>query len=111
MTLKTGIRISCLTAIFVTICIIGSRCDKLPEQAFISPDMVHGVVKDMSDSNGCGLVIQLDDGTVIVPYLLDTMMSLAEGQEVEIAYSEIPAANYACGAGIVADVTWLEQAG
>ncbi len=73
--------------------------------------MVHGVVKDMTDSTGCGLVIELDDGTVIVPYQLDTSMQLAEGQEVEIAYSEITTTNYSCGAGVVADVTWLEQTG
>lgn len=111
MILKTVKRIGWLLTAFFAVCIFGLGCDKLPDQAFISPDMVHGVVKDMSDSNGCGLVILLDDGTVVVPYQLDTTMSLAEGQEVEIAYSEIPATNYGCSAGVVADVTWLEQEG
>ncbi len=111
MMTKKGLRILWLMTIFVAVCIIVPNCDKSADQFFVSPEMVHGVVKDMSDSNGCGLVIQLDDGTVIVPYQLDTTMSLAEGQEVEIAYSEITASNYACGAGVVADVTWLEQAG
>jgi hypothetical protein len=111
MILKLLIRIGWLMTAFSVICLIDSGCDKLSDQKFISPEMVHGVVKDMSDSTGCGLVIELDDGTVIVPYQLDTSMQLAEGQEVEIAYSEIPTNSYSCGAGVVADVTWLEQTG
>jgi len=109
--LKIIIRVGWLMAVLVAVSLMDTGCDKLADDAFISPDMVHGVVKDMTDSTGCGLVIELDDGTVIVPYQLDTSMSLAEGQEVEIAYSEIPTTYSSCGAGVVADVTWLEQSG
>lgn len=111
MMLKSVMKIGGAITAFVAICIIGSGCDKLADQDFVSPDMVHGIVKDLSDSNGCGLVIELDDGTVIVPYQLDTTLSLAVGQEVEIAYSEVSANSYYCDAGVVAHVTWLEQAG
>jgi len=111
MILKTANRIGWLIGAFVALCIIGSGCDKLPDHAFVSPEMVHGVVKDMSDSNGCGLVIQLDNGTVIVPYQPDSTLSLAVGQEVDIAYSEMPGNSYSCSAGVVADVTWMEQKG
>jgi hypothetical protein len=105
------VRIFWTTVIFITLNLVDTSCDKLSDSAFVSPETVHGVVKDMSGTNGCGLVIELDDGTVIVPYQLDTSMTLAEGQEVEIAYSEIPVSNYSCGAGVVADVKWLEQSG
>ena len=105
------VRVCWVAVMFLTICLVDTSCDKMADDAFISPETVHGVVKDMSQTNGCGLVIELDDGTVIVPYQLDTSMTLAEGQEVEIAYSEIPDTNYSCGAGVVADVRWLEQSG
>lgn len=105
-------RISRLMVLFITIILFDTGCDKLSdEETFIEPQTMHGVVKDMSKTNGCGLVVVLDDGTVIVPYLLDTSMILAEGQEVEIAYTELTDTDYICGAGVVADVTWMEQSG
>jgi hypothetical protein len=105
------IRMCWIMSLFITICFISPGCDALVEDEFISPETVHGVVKDYSHIDGCGLVIELDDGTVIVPYQLDTSMLLAEGQEVEVAYSELPVTDYSCGAGVVADVNWLEQTG
>jgi hypothetical protein len=105
------VRIWWVAVMFFTISFIDTGCDKVSDNSFISPETVHGVVKDMSGTNGCGLVIELDDGTVIVPYQLDTSMTLAEGQEVEIAYTEIPDTVYSCGAGVVADIKWLEQYG
>jgi hypothetical protein len=97
--------------VVITLSLISPGCDKLSEDAFFSPETVHGVVKDYSHIDGCGLVIELDDGTVIVPYQLDTSMLLAEGQEVEISYAELPVTDYSCGAGVVADINWLEQTG
>lgn len=104
-------RMGRIIVIFSTTILIVMSCDKMSDQAFIEPQTMHGVVKDMRDSSGCGLVVVLDDGSVIVPYQLDTSMILAEGQEVEIAYTELTNANYGCSAGVVADVTWLEQSG
>lgn len=105
------VRMCWITVLFFAISIISPGCDKLIEDASIGPETVHGVVKDYSHIDGCGMVIELDDGTVIVPYQLDTSMVLAEGQEVEVAYSELPVTDYSCGAGVVADVNWLEQTG
>ena len=105
------IRICRLIVISFAIILIDSGCDKMSDETFIEPQTMHGVVKDMSQTNGCGLVIVLDDGSVIVPYQLDTSMIFVEGQEVEIAYTELPDTNYNCSAGIIADVTWLEQSG
>jgi hypothetical protein len=104
-------RIWLITVIFFTISLINTSCDKLSDQEFICPETVHGVVKDMSHIDGCGLVIELDDGTYVIPNQLDTSMMLAEGQEVEIAYTELSVTNNPCPVGPVADVTWLEQAG
>jgi hypothetical protein len=111
MILKTGIRIMWLTTVFVAVCIFVSKCDKIEDEAFISPDMVHGVVKQVCDSNDCKTVIQLDDSTIIIPYQLDSTMALAEGQEVVIAYSEIQDHNNYGDSAIVANITWLEQIG
>lgn len=98
--------------IFAGIILIDAGCDKLAdEETFIEPQTMHGIVKDMSQTNGCGLVVVLDDGTVIVPYQLDTSMILSEGQEVEIAYTELTNTDYNCNAGIVADINWMEQSG
>jgi hypothetical protein len=90
-----------------------TACDKLAsdEQVFIEPQTMHGVVKDMSNVDGCGLVIVLDNGSTIVPYQLDTSMILAEGQEVEVAYTELSNTDYSCSAGTVADITWMKQSG
>jgi hypothetical protein len=111
MILKKEIRIAWLFTAFISVCIFISRCDKMADEAFISPDTVHGVVKYLCDSTGCTPVIQLDDSTIIIPYQLDTTISLAEGQEVEIAYSEISSNDAYNDSGIVANVTWLEQVG
>lgn len=61
--------------------------------------------------NGCGMVIEMDDGTIIVPYALDTSLLLADGQEVEITYTVITDINYTCGAGLLAKISWLEMVG
>jgi len=109
---KLMMRNSWLMVWFFTVILIVTGCDKMSEDAFIEPQtMMHGVVKDMSQTNGCGLVVVLDDGTVIVPYQLDTSLILVEGQEVEIAYNELQDSDYYCNAGVIADVTWLEQSG
>ena len=109
---KLMMRNSWLMVWFFTVILIVTGCDKMSEDAFIEPQaMMHGVVKDMSQTNGCGLVVVLDDGTVIVPYQLDTSLILVEGQEVEIAYTELQDSDYYCNAGVIADVTWMEQSG
>jgi len=104
-------RIAWLLTIFVAVGIITSTCDKLADEAIDSPDTVHGVVKYLCDSTGCDMVIQLDDSTIIIPNQVDSTMSLAEGQEVEIAYSEVSVNDSTYNTGVVANVTWLEQVG
>lgn len=86
-------------------------CDKTDENGFHEPGTIHGVIRDFCNVSGCDLVIELDDGTIIVPYLLDTSLLLADGQEVEFAYQELPDIDYACSTGIVAEITRLELAG
>lgn len=107
------VRIFRLIIISAVMILADTGCDKLDyaEQPFIEPQTMHGVVKDMSHVEGCGLVIVLDDGSVIVPYQLDTSLILAEGQEVEVAYTELANADYGCNVGAVADVTWMKQSG
>lgn len=111
MILKIGIKTVFLLTAFVAVCIIVSTCDKLENADFVSPDMVHGVVKQVCDSNGCNTVIQLDDSTIIVPYQLDSTMTLADGQEVVIAYSEVPDTSYTNDSAVIANITWMEQIG
>lgn len=45
-----------------------------------------GKVKDLSATDGCGLVIALENGTVLVPVQMLSNFLLKEGQYVELAY-------------------------
>jgi hypothetical protein len=87
------------------------ECDRLENNGFHEPETTHGVIRDFSNIDGCGLVIELDDGTIIVPYLLDKSLMFADGQEVEFTYKELPDMDYECTAGLIAEITGLEMAG
>jgi len=86
-------------------------CDRIEDNEFREPETIHGIIRDFSNINGCGMVIELDDGTIIIPYLLDKSLMLTDGQEVEVAYTELAEIDYACKAGLVAEITWLKMVG
>jgi hypothetical protein len=87
------------------------ECDRLENNGFHEPETTHGVIRDFSNIDGCGLVIEMDDGTIIIPYLLDKSLMFADGQEVEFTYKVLPDIDYDCTAGSVAEITGLEIAG
>lgn len=86
-------------------------CDRIKDNEFLTPETTHGIIRDFSSINGCGMVIELDDGTIIVPYQFDTSPMLADGQEVEITYTELSDIDYTCKAGPLAEITWLKILG
>jgi hypothetical protein len=86
-------------------------CNRLEDNEFPEPETVHGIIRDFSSIDGCETVIELDDGTIIIPYLLDTSLMLADGQEVEVAYTVLADIDYTCKAGLVAEITWLKMVG
>jgi len=87
------------------------ECDRIDDSEFDEPESTHGIIRDFRNIDSCGLVIELDDGTIIVPYLLDTSLLLSNGQEVEVAYTEVTDTDYACKAGLLAKITWLKMVG
>lgn len=97
--------------VLLSIILLLQECDRIEDNGFHEPETTHGVIRDFSNIDSCELVIELDDGTIIIPYLLDTSLLLADGQEVEVTYTELPAIDYACKAGLVAEITGLKMAG
>jgi PKD repeat protein len=61
----------------------GENASTTPTPAIISGK---GKVKDLSTVDGCGLVIALENGTILVPVQMLSNFLLKEGQYVELAY-------------------------
>lgn len=67
-----------------------------------------GKVKDLSTVDGCGLVIALENGTVLVPVQLLSNFLLKEGQYVELAYELLNEASK-CNAGKSAKIHRISE--
>lgn len=68
----------------------------------------NGIVKDYTGLDGCGLMIELDDGTVLEPVEIPDGYTLAEGQRVCITYEEAEDLGSYCMAGVIARITSIE---
>jgi hypothetical protein len=60
---------------------------------------------------GCDLFFELDDGTVIVPYMLNNPLMMPDGQEVEISFNVLENIDAGCAGGVAAQITGLRQVG
>lgn len=63
-----------------------------------------GNVKNMASTEGCGLVITLENGNVLVPVEILSNFLLKEGQYLELAYELLKDKPSGCSAGISARI-------
>jgi hypothetical protein len=103
--LSLNIRTLLFLAIVVTVLLAFSCSEK--EKLDVDVKNYNGVVVDYSDLDGCGLIIELDNGDKINPIIINTPnLDLEDGQNVEISYEAIDTIATACMVGINAIVTF-----
>lgn len=51
---------------------------------------VNGIVRDLSGLDGCGLLIELDNGDLLNPAILPVGVSLRNGQRISFSYKVLP---------------------
>jgi PKD repeat protein len=68
-----------------------------------------GTVWDYTGLDGCGYLIELDNGTRLEPILRDTMFYFHNNQRVRLSYIERPDLISICMAGIIAEITCIEE--
>ncbi len=103
-------RYSCFIGLLL---LILSSCSIEPADESLFPDSgyYHAIVRKHNELAGCDLFFELDDGTIIVPYMLTDPMMMPDGQEVEIAYTVKEDIGAGCPGGIMAQITALRQVG
>ncbi len=68
-----------------------------------------GIVRDYTGLDGCKYLIELDDGTRLEPILKDTGFYFRDNQRVRLSYIERPDLMSICMAGIIAEITCIEE--
>ncbi|MFV0267415.1 MAG: hypothetical protein ACK5HT_09810 [Draconibacterium sp.] len=68
-----------------------------------------GTVMDYAGTGGCGIVIELDNGTVIQPLYYPKGFIFTEGQRVLIEYSKLSKVVNTCGEGIACEINYVEE--
>jgi hypothetical protein len=66
-----------------------------------------GIVKDLTGLDGCGLVIELKNGTALEPCEIPAGITLIPNKKVCVSWREKPLASI-CMVGVVAEITSLE---
>ena len=95
------------------ILLILSSCsiERADETLFPDSDYYHAIMRKHYELAGCDLFFELDDGTIIVPYMLTDPLMMPDGQEVEITFKVMDDIVAGCEGGIAARITGLRQAG
>jgi PKD repeat protein len=70
-----------------------------------------GTVKDYSWLDGCWYLIELDNGNILNPVIVDTPFVFRDNQRVRLSYLEVTGMVTACMKGITAEITCLEEIG
>jgi len=93
--------------------LILSSCsiERADEQLFSDLDYYHAIMRKHYELAGCDLFFELDDGTIIVPYMLTDPLMMPDGQEVEITFTVMENIDAGCAGGVAAQITGLRQAG
>jgi PKD repeat protein len=72
------------------------------------PCSLYGTVADYTGLDGCGLVIQLDNGEVLEPQQIVPEFTLKDGQRVVLSYTEIPSASI-CMVGKIVRIDCIRE--
>jgi PKD repeat protein len=68
-----------------------------------------GTVKDYSGLDGCGLLIELDNGTVLEPVEIVPNCVIYDGERVQLSYTELKDRVSTCMAGIIARIDCITE--
>ena len=70
----------------------------------------NGTVKDYTGLDGCGMIIELDNGTKLEPLNVEKHgFTLKDGQRVKVAYKEAKGMMSICMVGVMADILFIEE--
>lgn len=106
--LSLNMRMLIFLFIIISVLVIVS-CSEKDEDTNLLTDSFSGVVKDFSSLDGCGLLIELDNGEIINPVIINNSnITLEANQAVEITYKEVDSIETDCMKGINAIVTILD---
>lgn len=68
-----------------------------------------GTVLDYAGTGGCGIVIELDNGSLIQPLYYPEGFIFTEGQRVRVEYSELNKVVNACDKGTPSEISYVEE--
>ena len=72
------------------------------------PESVNGTVKDLAGLDGCGLIIELENGKKLIPMNLEAFeYNLVDGTEVRLHYSVQEDAMGICMAGDIIKINCM----
>jgi PKD repeat protein len=92
----------------------GFQCSAALQDYFKGSDQpgecnLTGTVRDYTGLDGCHYLIELDNGIRLEPILNDTMFHFRDNQRVRLSYIECPDLMSICMAGIIAEITCIEE--
>ena len=101
----------CTYSLLVLLCFLTSFCDKEDKNDKEQNKLTAtGTIIDISNVDGCGYVIQLDDGTYLEPDNLETFSTIIKNnQRVHLCYEKIPKKASICMLGEVVSIVWIEE--
>ena len=97
----------CVLLLIVSSCSI----ERADEQLYSDTDYYHAIMRKHYEMLGCDLFFELDDGTIIVPYMMTDPLMMPDGQEVEISFTVMEDIDAGCEGGVTARITELRQVG
>jgi putative nigrescin immunity protein NigD len=107
--LSLNIKTLLLLAVIVTVLLVVS-CSEKNKDNDIQTVYYSGIVKDYSDLDGCGYIIELENGEKINPVIINNSnIDLLDGENVDIVYEIIDTIATTCMVGQNAVVTFLNQ--
>lgn len=68
-----------------------------------------GWVVDYAGSGGCGIVIELDNGSRIIPVYYPRGFIFSQGQRILVEYTELPHVIPDCERGTASDIKYVEE--
>jgi PKD repeat protein len=70
-----------------------------------------GTVRDYTGLDGCGFLIELDNGEILEPAIVDTPFVFRDYQRVRLSYNPLIDAVSICMVGTIAEITCIEEIG
>ena len=70
---------------------------------------LNGTVKDYTGLDGCGYLIELDNGPRLEPAIVHDSIKFYDGQRVRLSYTERNDMVSICMAGVIAEITCIEE--